>query len=84
MHPQHLAGLGIAHLPSWLASEYLVHGELLPLFCENDLPIPEPAGIHALHLEQQPNARSRLLLEYLKSRFSLVPPWDLALQNGLV
>ena len=84
MHPQRLAGLGIAHLPSWLASEYLVRGELLPLFCENDLPIPEPAGIHALHLEQQPNARSRLLLEYLKSRFSPVPPWDLALQSGLV
>ena len=84
MHPQRLAGLGIAHLPSWLASEYLVRGELLPLFCENDLPIPETAGIYALHLEQQPNARSRLLLAYLKSRFSLVPPWDLALQNGLV
>ena len=84
MHPQHLAGLGIAHLPSWLASEYLVRGELLPLFCENDLPIPETAGIYALRLEQQPNARSRLLLEYLKSRFSPVPPWDLALQSGLV
>ncbi len=27
-----LAGLGIAHLPTWLASEYLLRGELLPLF----------------------------------------------------
>jgi DNA-binding transcriptional LysR family regulator len=25
-----LAGLGIAHLPTWLASEYLLRGELLP------------------------------------------------------
>ncbi|KRP78337.1 MULTISPECIES: LysR family transcriptional regulator [Pseudomonas] len=79
-----LAGLGIAHLPTWLASEYLVRGELLPLFCEDGLPSPETAGIYALRLEQQPNARSRLLLEYLKSRFSPVPPWDLALQSGLV
>ena len=27
--------------------------------------------------------RSRLLLEYLKTRFSPVPPWDLALQREL-
>lgn len=79
-----LAGLGIAHLPTWLASEYLVRGELLPLFCENGLPSPETTGIYALRLEQQANARSRLLLEYLKSRFSPVPPWDLALQSSLV
>ena len=43
-----LAGLGIAHLPTWLASEYLVRGELLPLFCENGLPSPETTGIYAL------------------------------------
>jgi hypothetical protein len=57
-------------------------GELLPLFCKDGLPSPETTGIYALGLEQQPNARSRLLLEYLKSRFSPVPPWDLALQSG--
>ena len=79
-----LAGLGIAHLPTWLASEYLVRGELVPLFCEGGLPSPETTGIYALRLEQQPNARSRLLLEYLKTRFSPVPPWDLALQSGLI
>jgi DNA-binding transcriptional LysR family regulator len=79
-----LAGLGIAHLPTWLASEYLLRGELLPLFCENGLPPPETTGIYALRLSQQPNSRSRLLLEYLKTRFSPIPPWDLALQNTLV
>jgi DNA-binding transcriptional LysR family regulator len=78
-----LAGLGIAHLPTWLTSEYLLRGELLPLFCENSLPKPETTGIYALRLEQHANARSRLLLEYLKSRFSPVPPWDLALQSDL-
>jgi DNA-binding transcriptional LysR family regulator len=78
-----LAGLGIAHLPTWLASEYLLRGELLPLFCESGLPMPESTGIYALRMEQQTNSRSRLLLEYLKTRFSPVPPWDLALQRDL-
>ena len=78
-----LAGLGIAHLPTWLTSEYLLRGELLPLFCENGLPAPESTGIYALRLEQQPSARSRLLLEYLKTRFSPIPPWDLALRTNL-
>lgn len=78
-----LAGLGIAHLPTWLASEYLLRGELLPLFCENGLPKPETAGIYALRLEQQASSRSRLLLEYLKTRFSPIAPWDLALQGNL-
>jgi DNA-binding transcriptional LysR family regulator len=78
-----LAGLGIAHLPTWLVSEYLLRGELLPLFCENGLPKPESSGIYALRLQQQPNSRSRLLLEYLKTRFSPIPPWDLVLQTKL-
>ncbi len=78
-----LAGLGIAHLPTWLVSEYLLRGELQPLFCENGLPEPETTGIYALRLEHETNSRSRLLLEFLKSRFSPVPPWDLALRSGL-
>ncbi|WP_421548380.1 LysR family transcriptional regulator [Pseudomonas sp. QD4] len=78
-----LAGLGIAHLPTWLASEYLLRGELLPLFCQHGLPPAETSGIYALRLEQHSNARSRLLLEYLKARFSPVPPWDLALQSKM-
>lgn len=78
-----LAGLGIAHLPTWLISEYLLRGELVPLFCDNGLPPPEPSGIYALRLESKTSSRSRLLLEFLKTRFGPVPPWDLALQSGL-
>ena len=78
-----LAGLGIAHLPTWLASEYLLRGELLPLFCDHGLPEAESAGIYALRMGQQTHSRSRLLLEYLKTRFNPVPPWDLALQRDL-
>ena len=78
-----LAGLGIAHLPTWLISDYLLRGELLPLFCEAGRPAPEPSGIYALRLERETGSRSRLLLEFLKARFGPLPPWDLALQSGL-
>src|SRR3546814_20858358 len=78
-----LAGLGIAHLPTWLISDHLLRGELLPLFCEHGLPTPEASGIYALRLTREADSRSRLLLEFLKSRFGPVPPWDQALQSGL-
>ena len=78
-----LAGLGIAHLPTWLISEYLLRGELIPLFCDGGLPQAETSGIYALRLEHETNSRSRLLLEFLKSRFSPIPPWDLALRSEL-
>ncbi len=78
-----LAGLGIAHLPTWLISENLLRGELQPLFCEHGLPVPEPSGIYALRLTRETDSRSRLLLEFLRNRFGPVPPWDQALQSGL-
>jgi DNA-binding transcriptional LysR family regulator len=78
-----LAGLGIAHLPTWLISEYLLRGDLVPLFCENGLPAPEPSGIYALRLERESNSRIRLLLTFLQQRFGFPPPWDLALQAYL-
>lgn len=77
-----LAGLGIAHLPTWLIGDHLLRGDLLPLFCESGLPQPEPSGIYALRLTREADSRSRLLLEFLKSRFGPVPPWDQALQGG--
>jgi len=79
-----LAGLGIAHLPTWLISDNLLHGELLPLFCESGLPDPEPSGIYALRLTREADSRTRLLLEFLRTRFGPVPPWDQALRSGLI
>lgn len=77
-----LAGLGIAHLPTWLVSEHLLRGALLPLFCEQGLPPPEPSSIYALRLTRETDSRSRLLLEFLKNRFGPTPPWDQALKSG--
>ncbi|WP_043309862.1 LysR family transcriptional regulator [Pseudomonas sp. ML96] len=78
-----VAGLGIAHLPTWLISDYLVRGELVPLLCDGGLPAAEPSGIYALRLASEASSRTRLLLEFLKQRFGPIPPWDLALQRGL-
>jgi DNA-binding transcriptional LysR family regulator len=78
-----LAGLGIAHLPTWLISEHLLRGELVPLFCENGLPPPEPSSIYALRLEREASSRTRLLLAFLQERFGHPPPWDQALHSRL-
>ncbi|MFC3609593.1 LysR family transcriptional regulator [Stutzerimonas tarimensis] len=78
-----LAGLGIAHLPTWLISDALCEGKLLALFCEKGLPPPEPSGIHALRLTREADPRIRVLLDFLKKRFGPTPPWDEALQGGL-
>ena len=74
-------GLGIAHLPSWQVSEHLTRGELVPLFCEDGLPEPEPSQIYALRLEREASPRVRLLLAFLRERFGSPPPWDQALYN---
>jgi len=78
-----LAGLGIAHLPTWMSSEHLQRGELIPLFCEQGLPPVEPVSIYALRLEREASPRTRLLLSFLKQRFGFPPPWDQALQASL-
>src|SRR5690606_27770301 len=78
-----LAGLGIAHLPTWLVSEHLLRGELVPLFCDNGLPPAEPSSIYALRLEREASPRTRLLLAFLRERFGHPPPWDQALHNRL-
>lgn len=79
-----LAGLGVAHLPTWLCSEYLQRGELVALFCENGLPEPEPSVVHALRLQREASPRVRLLLAFLKARFGFPPPWDRALTKAVL
>ncbi|WP_437880495.1 LysR family transcriptional regulator [Pseudomonas sp. LRF_L74] len=76
-----LNGLGIAHFPTWLASEYLLRGELLPLFCDDGLPAVESGSVYALRLERETSPRVRLLLAFLGGRFGHPPPWDTALQR---
>ena len=78
-----VSGLGIAHLPTWLVSEHLLRGELIPLFCEEGLPDPEPSSIYALNLNRDIHSRTRLLLAFLRERFGEAPPWDRLLRERL-
>src|SRR5690606_21479873 len=78
-----VSGLGIAHLPTWLVSEHLLRGELIPLFCEGGLPDPEPSSIYALNLNRDIHSRTRLLLAFLRERFGEAPPWDRLLRERL-
>ncbi len=73
--PTYLASHGVPPCPSELPEHHGLDWD--------GLPPPESSGIYALRLEHETNSRSRLLLEFLKSRFSPVPPWDLALRSGL-
>ncbi|KAF1068076.1 MAG: HTH-type transcriptional regulator DmlR [Pseudomonas citronellolis] len=78
-----LHGLGFAHLPSWLCSEYLVRGDLLPLFCDDGLPAAEPGCIHALRLARGNPPRIQRLLTFLGACFGDPPPWDRAMAERL-
>lgn len=78
-----VSGLGIAHLPTWLVSEHLLRGELVPLLCPDGLPKPEPSSIYALNLNRETQSRTRLLLGFLQERFGEAPPWDRALRERL-
>ena len=71
------------HLPTWLVSEHLLRGELIPLFCEGGLPDPEPSSIYALNLNRDIHSRTRLLLAFLRERFGEAPPWDRLLRERL-
>jgi len=69
-----IAGLGIAELPSFLASEMLESGALVPLLRE----FPSDAG--AIHVVRPPGAyvpgKVRVLIDVLVERFGGVPFWD--------
>jgi DNA-binding transcriptional LysR family regulator len=68
------AGLGIALSPTFMVSEELASGRLVPIL--RDFPIPE-SGIHAVwapgrHL----SAKIRTFVDFLAARFAAEPYWD--------
>ncbi|VWM16710.1 LysR family transcriptional regulator [Burkholderia lata] len=69
-------GLGLAHLPTWLASDALRDGRLravLPQFAA----APEPATIHVLRQQARGTARASRLVAFLATWFAQ-PAWDAA------
>ncbi|NHV31774.1 LysR family transcriptional regulator [Burkholderia sp. D-99] len=69
-------GLGLAHLPTWLAGGALRDGRLravLPQFAA----APEPATIHVLRQQARGTARASRLVAFLATWFAQ-PAWDAA------
>lgn len=68
------AGLGLAYLPSFLASDAIAEGALEPALL--DYPSPE-IGIYALRPPgPHPPTKVRVFIDALVERFSGVPYWD--------
>jgi len=76
-----IEGLGIAHLPSFLAGEAIEAGKLVPLL--TDYPVPESA----IHVVRPPGTyvpgKVRLLIDILVERLGGVPFWDRCLMRGV-
>jgi len=70
-----VAGLGIGILPTYMVSDAIGRGELVPV-----LPAYRHPTDTAIYLVYLPNrtlpSRVRALIDFLVGRFSPVPPWD--------
>jgi DNA-binding transcriptional LysR family regulator len=76
-----LAGIGIAHLASWVASEDIVAGRLVSLF--PDAVTPDAKALPAIHALRMPGrsfeAKARLFIAHLRDVIGETPYWDTAL-----
>jgi len=76
-----LAGIGIAHLASWVASEDIVAGRLVALF--PDARVPDPQALPAIHAVRMPGrsyeAKARLFIAHMREVIGETPYWDTAI-----
>jgi len=72
-----LGGVGIVHLASWLVSDLVIAGRLLPL-CTNARPAKkDTAAIHALRMPGRSHAaKAQLFIAHLREFFGAPPYWD--------
>jgi DNA-binding transcriptional LysR family regulator len=78
-----LAGIGIAHLASWVASEDIVAGRLVSLFPDSQA--ADPKSLPAIHAVRMPGrsyeAKARLFIAHLRDVIGETPYWDVALER---
>jgi DNA-binding transcriptional LysR family regulator len=68
------AGAGIAMLPTYLTSELVQAGELVPLFTDCE---PQVVGMYAVYASRKHMPSTlRTMLDFLAERFTEVPAWD--------
>ena len=79
-----LAGIGIAHLASWVASEDIVAGRLVALF--PDAQTPDPKSLPAIYAVRMPGrsyeAKARLFIAHLREVIGATPYWDAAIDQS--
>src|SRR5471030_58747 len=84
-----IGGLGIVHLASWLVSDAIVAGQLVPIFpmapAQSLSARPAARGlmdsaIHAVHMPGRSNqAKAQLLIRFLREHFGDPPYWERAI-----
>jgi DNA-binding transcriptional LysR family regulator len=82
-----LAGLGVAHLATWLVSEDIRQGRLVPLFKGEALgPVLTSSAIHAVRMPGRSPAKAKLFVDYLPQRFGgsdgTLPYWDESFESA--
>ena len=78
-----LAGIGIAHLASWVISDDIVAGRLVSLF--PDARTPDPQALPAIQAVRMPGrsheAKARLFIAHLREVIGETPYWDVAVDG---
>lgn len=76
-----LAGIGIAHLATWLVGDDIAAGRLIPLFShELTQPPLTPSAIHVVRMPGRSQAKAKLFIDHLRECFGVqdggLPYWD--------
>ncbi len=82
-----VAGLGVAHLASWLIYKKVATGELINLFPDSvaaaaaEGSLNHAPAIHAVRLKGRSHpAKAKLFINHLKQSFGSSPYWQLAVE----
>ena len=69
-----IAGHGITYLPTFIAWQAVLTGELVPLLCDHRLPV---ANVYAVYPQTRfLSQRARVLIDFMAERFGDNPYWD--------
>lgn len=73
-----IAGVGIAHLPTYMVSDHVARGELVPFFYDaRGFPKKQRPGLYAVRMPGRSHtAKAKLFIAHLKDEFGEPAYWD--------
>jgi DNA-binding transcriptional LysR family regulator len=71
-----LGDAGIAHLPTWMLADEIRSGRLVRLLQPFELGPSRGNGVHVIW-QEQPAAKTKAFVSFLRQRFADSAPWDL-------